>query len=105
MESASGSASRLSGAFTDTFGLGPKRFARIVRFRNALDRLASLGDRFTGVASEAGYYDQAHFNAEFKVHAGMTPSQFLAAQRYPGAPSLAEGDWDVFSNTGACPER
>jgi AraC-like DNA-binding protein len=53
------------------------------------------------VAGIAGYYDQAHFTAEFKLHAGMTPSAFLTAQRFPGSPSLAESERDDFSKTSA----
>jgi AraC-like DNA-binding protein len=55
--------------------------------------------RLADIAALAGYYDQAHFSAEFKLHAGMTPSAFLAADRYPNTASIAEGQWDDFSKT------
>jgi AraC-like DNA-binding protein len=90
MESCTASPSRLSGAFRNYFGLSPKRFARVVRFRRALDILANERAQLADVAGRCGYYDQSHFNAEFKLHAGMTPRAFLAARRYPGSASLAE---------------
>ena len=99
MESVTGSPSRLSGAFREHFGLSPKRFARIVRFRRALELVTAERATLAEVAALAGYYDQAHFNSEFKLHAGMTPSAFLRAQRFPGSASLAESQPDDFSKT------
>jgi len=98
LETLTQSPSRLTGTFRAHFGMTPKRFARIVRFRHAVDLLVAERP-IVEVAASAGFYDQAHFNAEFKLHAGMTPGAFLAADRYPGSASLAEGDWDVFSKT------
>lgn len=98
MESAVQSPSRLSGQFRTHFGMSPKRFARIVRARRALDLLCE-GKPLTEIALVAGYYDQAHFNSEFKSHTGMTPSVFLMANRYEGSASIAEGEWDDFSKT------
>ncbi|MBV8638446.1 MAG: AraC family transcriptional regulator [Candidatus Eremiobacteraeota bacterium] len=74
--------------FSDRVGVTPKRFARIVRFRNALAGLqrASIAD----TAAELAYYDQAHMHRDFAEFAGMTPGAFIAANRYPGSPSLAE---------------
>lgn len=90
MEACTSSPSRLRAAFRNHFGLSPKRFARIVRFRRSLELLASQASPLCEIAAVAGYYDQAHFNAEFKLHAGMTPSAFLSARRYPNSSSLAE---------------
>jgi AraC-like DNA-binding protein len=79
------SRSRLAAGFADAIGLAPKRYARIVRFRRALELVnrgaGSLGD----VAIRSGYYDQAHMNAEFREHAGLTPREYLTARRYPGS--------------------
>jgi AraC-like DNA-binding protein len=81
------SRSRFSAAFRDQVGLTPKLYARIVRFRQALalfDAEQSIGS----VAAAAGYYDQAHMTAEFGELAGLTPSAYLGAKRYPGSSHL-----------------
>jgi AraC-like DNA-binding protein len=98
MDSAVQSPSRLSARFRAHFGMSPKRFARIVRARRAI-QLVCEGQAFADVALLAGYYDQAHLTSEFKSHTGMTPSAFLKANRYAGSSSIAEGEWDDFSKT------
>lgn len=86
------SKSRLAERFKEQIGVPPKVLARIVRFRRALVRLhreggsASLSD----LALWSGYYDQPHFNAEFRELAGFSPGEYLAASRYPESVSLAE---------------
>jgi AraC-like DNA-binding protein len=80
---------RLTRRFRDRVGLSPKRFARIIRFHDALSHLGRAGGIAT-TAAELAYYDQAHMYRDFAEFAGMTPGEFLAANRYPGAPSLAE---------------
>ena len=56
----------------------PKAFSKVVRFQHFL-KLQSLP---TPVASnkiflDAGYYDQPHFNKEFKTFFGLTPGEAL----------------------------
>ncbi|MBD5656424.1 MAG: helix-turn-helix transcriptional regulator, partial [Candidatus Eremiobacteraeota bacterium] len=77
------SRSRLAARFREQIGLAPKRYARIVRFRRALELLDAEHSRFLTVAHAAGYYDQAHFNVEFREHAGLTPGEYRAARRFP----------------------
>lgn len=81
---------RLSSVFRQQVGVTPKRYARIVRFDRALTMLNRPGASLTGVALNAGYYDQPHMNAEFREMAGLTPRQFLTARRYPNSLSLPE---------------
>jgi AraC-like DNA-binding protein len=59
-------------------GLPPKTMARILRFDRAVQRLRADHPDFAQIAIDCGYYDQAHFNREFREFSGMTPSQFLA---------------------------
>lgn len=82
------SRSRFTASFTGHVGVSPKRYARIVRFRRALE-LVLGGDAPLGVvAAQMGFYDQPHMNAEFRVHAGLTPRAVRRAQRYPNSASL-----------------
>lgn len=84
----------LGGArFAETFrrqvGLTPKRYARVLRFRRTIELLRA-DESLARAALAAGYYDQPHMNAEFRALAGMTPAEFVAAERYPNSASLAE---------------
>jgi AraC-like DNA-binding protein len=36
---------------------------------------------WSGLAVELGWFDQAHLIRDFKRHTGVTPSQYVAAQR------------------------
>lgn len=65
--------------FLERTGLRPKTFAKLVRFRRAVE--AARGERAAGwaeIAVTTGYYDQAHLIAEFRAIAGMTPRALLA---------------------------
>ncbi len=61
--------------FRDFSGFTPKMYARIVRFEEAINRHASLST-LTDLACQTGYYDQAHFNHEFKTFTGFNPRDF-----------------------------
>jgi AraC-like DNA-binding protein len=85
------SKARLVDAFRAQVGVTPKQFARIVRFRRALAMVEGGPASLAAVALETGYYDQPHFNAEFRELAGLTPGELLLA-RYPsGVPILPQG--------------
>jgi AraC-like DNA-binding protein len=59
-------------------GYGPKRLARILRLRRALDA-ARRGDELARIAAETGYADQAHFAQDCRALAGVPPTRLLAA--------------------------
>jgi AraC-like DNA-binding protein len=84
------SRSRLAAVFRDQVGLTPKRYARIIRFRRAMELIQHNGSRLSEIAAASGYYDQAHMNAEFREHAGLTPRGYANALRYPNSGNLAE---------------
>ncbi len=64
----------LSRQFQRAVGVSPKEYGRIKRFLHALELLTRQGPRsLTEVALDSGFYDQAHFNHEFRELAGMSP--------------------------------
>ncbi|NVI98563.1 AraC family transcriptional regulator [Myxococcus sp. AM009] len=68
--------------FREAIGVSPKAFARLARFHRALR--AALDDEhadWAGIATDAGYYDQAHLIAEFRAFTGVTPQRFLGELR------------------------
>jgi AraC-like DNA-binding protein len=64
--------------FRSELGMAPKALARLLRFERAVKRLRA-GDELADLALDAGYYDQAHFNRDFRAFAGTTPTEYLAA--------------------------
>jgi len=66
--------------FRRSVGCTPKRWAAILRLRDAAQLLpgaASVSD----VALNLGYYDQPHFQRAFKTFSGQTPAQYRARHR------------------------
>ncbi len=66
--------------FRDQIGLPPKILSRMLRFNRALDALQAGQRDLAGVALAAGYYDQAHFNRDFRAFAGESPGRWLAGR-------------------------
>ena len=63
------------------FGFAPKRLLRRQRF---LRTLADIGDRLDQpLASllDGSYFDQPHFNREFRAYMGMTPRAYVQSPR------------------------
>jgi len=71
------SARHLRRTFTALVGVGPKEFARMIRFQRAASAAAS-GTTWTKIALDAGYYDHAHMIGDFQALVGTTPEAFLA---------------------------
>jgi AraC-like DNA-binding protein len=67
----------LSQRFGAELGLPPKALARVLRFQRAVGLLRAGGE-LADVAYSCGYYDQPHFNRDFRELAGITPSDFVA---------------------------
>ena len=74
------SARRFADVFAKEVGLTPKLFCRVRRFQRVL-RVIRGGREidWAEIALSCGYYDQAHFNHDFKAFSGINPSTYLAA--------------------------
>jgi AraC-like DNA-binding protein len=59
-------------------GFSAQTYSRIIRFENAICRLADRKGSLTDFALTCGYYDQAHFNHDFKLFTGLTPQEYGA---------------------------
>lgn len=74
------SQSPLEKRFRKAVGASPKKFASIIRFKNAIQQYGKVSS-LTELGYEAGFYDQAHFIKEFKTFTGDTPEKFFAGNR------------------------
>lgn len=62
--------------FRRVVGTSPKQFSNIIKIRSILDSKPKNGS-LSQVALEAGYFDQPHFNKEFKLFTGLNPTDFF----------------------------
>ena len=74
----------LTQRFGAELGLPPKALGRVLRFERAIGLLRE-GRDLADVAYGCGYYDQPHFNRDFRELAGTTPSDYLARALPQGA--------------------
>jgi AraC-like DNA-binding protein len=70
---------QLSRVFTETFGLGLSRFARLTRIENIV-ALRNAGLSWAQIAYAANMSDQAHLVREFKSIVGETPVHFFGRE-------------------------
>jgi AraC-like DNA-binding protein len=64
--------------FSASLGMTPKKYARIVRFKHSYHRLIAAAGGKPLADHLDGYYDQSHFNKEFRHFTGAAPSELLA---------------------------
>ena len=76
-------------AFTANVGIGPKDFVRTLRLQRAV-RMAKTSADWVRIATDAGYYDQAHLIADFRELVGLTPGAFLKRARHPSEGSTPQ---------------
>lgn len=68
---------QLERRFSSAIGLSPKQLAKTIRFITTLRMLLeNPSTSFTTLAYANDYYDQAHFNKDFKSLTGLTPGEF-----------------------------
>ncbi|NII26375.1 helix-turn-helix transcriptional regulator [Pseudoflavitalea sp. X16] len=75
--------------FRRMVGISPKQFAYIVKMRAVVNNVLNLVPAassardaaekisLAGIAFDAGYFDQPHFNKDFKLFTGQTPTEFM----------------------------
>lgn len=75
----------LRSVFAEQVGLSPKRFARIVRIRQAVRRLqVSDPPGLAALALDSGFCDQAHMTREFRALLGEPPGAFARRLKASG---------------------
>lgn len=62
--------------FKDSVGTTLKHYANLLRIRSVITS-HSQNTSLTDLAYNAGYYDQSHFNKEFKLYTGQSPKFFF----------------------------
>jgi AraC-like DNA-binding protein len=72
------SAKRLIALFADEVGLTPKAFWRVRRFQAALRAVERRTPGDAALALGLGYFDQAHFDREFRHFTGLSPRAYRA---------------------------
>lgn len=72
---------KLSRLCLGVFGFTPKRLLRRQRFLRTLGAVRDSLDRPLSELIDPAYYDQAHFNRDFKAFMGMTPRAYFSAPR------------------------
>jgi len=64
--------------FNDQVGMTPRLFLRIVRFQNIFRIIRNKPVKnLTDLTYRAGYFDQSHFNRDFKAFTGMSPKDYF----------------------------
>jgi AraC-like DNA-binding protein len=67
--------------FRKATGATPKQFSRIVKL-NAVIRQSNKTASLLDLVFENGFYDQPHFNKDFKIFTGQTPTDFFKSASY-----------------------
>lgn len=67
--------------FKKYVGITPKQFHRIVRFNEILTAIHHKDDiDWLAIATDCGYYDQAHFIKDFQSFSGLNPKHYIDDQ-------------------------
>nr|WP_216647361.1 helix-turn-helix transcriptional regulator [Chitinophaga sp. SYP-B3965] len=62
--------------FRRVIGVSPKQFSNIIRMKSIVSS-GFTKETLSEVAFNAGYFDQPHFNKDFKLFTGKTPTDFI----------------------------
>jgi AraC-like DNA-binding protein len=75
---------RLERGFCAATGMTPKQYARVIRFKRTYREIISRGNAAPLTARLEGFYDQSHFNREFRHFTGVAPTVKLAGRMTQG---------------------
>jgi AraC-like DNA-binding protein len=76
------SQSHLLTQFNRMVGISPKALARLYRLKHILRTIDPTQPvDWTQIAHQSGYYDQAHFNKDFREFTGHSPTNYLILRR------------------------
>lgn len=79
--------------FKQRVGVSPKALSKVFRFQSVLNGIQpNTPIHWLTIATQADYYDQAHFNREFTEFTGMSPSQYIAYRQQIYGDSLQQGE-------------
>ncbi|EOQ97419.1 DNA-binding helix-turn-helix protein [Leptospira wolbachii serovar Codice str. CDC] len=62
--------------FKDSIGTTLKHYSNLLRLRSAITSYSGKTN-LTDIANVAGYFDQSHFNKEFKLYTGISPKVYF----------------------------
>lgn len=68
---------QLNRLFLTQVGMNMKNFARLARFNYVLKHIQSSHCFFAALSQQAGYFDQAHFDKDFKAISGVSPQNYV----------------------------
>lgn len=68
---------QLNRLFITQIGMSVKSYARLTRFNYVLKHIQKSPCFFTALSQQAGYFDQAHFDKDFKSISSVTPKSYL----------------------------
>jgi AraC-like DNA-binding protein len=74
----------LERSFCASIGMTPKQYARVVRFKRHYQALIAGDAKRSLGAHLDGFYDQSHFNREFRHFTGVAPSTKLSGRMSQG---------------------
>lgn len=64
--------------FRDEVGLTPKLFSRLLRFNDVVLRIGRRDEvDWADLALSCGYFDQSHFNHDFRAFSGLSPTEYM----------------------------
>lgn len=67
--------------FQSLVGLSPKTLYRVCRLQRILNQIEQTPDpNWARLAQQCGFFDQSHFNREFKSFVALTPTEYLASR-------------------------